>query len=69
MCVSVFLCVYDVTPKSLCVCTCVRRGLRRARLHVDAVGRVGLQVDGLGRLLPRPGVHQHQVSYAARHSR
>lgn len=53
----------------VCVCWCVCWALWGARLHVDAVVCVGLQVDGLGRLLARPGVHQRQVSQAACHSR
>lgn len=60
VCVSVCVGVVYV-----CWCWC---HLWRAWLHVDAVGCVGLQVDGLGWVLSWPGIHQCQVPHAARHS-
>lgn len=72
-------CVWHHSIVSVCVRVCVcafvhvclyaRCALRGARLHVDAAGCVSLQVDGLGWLLPRPGVHQSQVPDAARDPR
>jgi len=68
VCKSLCVCMTSLHSLSMCMCVFVHMCLWGAGLNVDAMGSVGLQVDGLGCLLSWPSINQRQVPHAARHS-